>query len=145
MQNVIATPDIRATTSPRAGSLKFLIAGVLIVAAMAFAVLASFQDNTVYYLTLPEFSAQKAKFAGQVVRVNGPLDQASIQLDQKTMVLKFNMKDGGIVQPVVYKGVVPDTLTNGESVVAEGKLDAQGVFQANSILVKCPSKYEESK
>ncbi len=138
MEHILASPVVK----PASSSWKFIIGGILILGAILYAAAASFQSNTVYYLTLQEFSAQKAKFAGQVVRVNGPLDQASIQLDQKTMVLKFNMKDGGIVQPVVYKGVVPDTLTNGESVVAEGKLDAQGIFQANSILVKCPSKYE---
>ncbi len=144
MQNVIAIPAASSATA-RAGSLKFIIGGLLIVAAIAFATAASFQDNTVYYLTLPEFNAQKAKFNGQVVRINGPLDQSSIQMDQKNLVLRFNLKDGNLVQPVEYRGVVPDTLTSGESVVAEGKLDAQGVFQANTILVKCPSKYEESK
>ncbi len=44
--------------------------------------------------------------------------------------------------PVVYKGVKPDTFEQGESVVAEGRLGSDGVFQASNILVKCPSKYE---
>ena len=145
MQNVIATDAARPLAGSRGGSLKFVIGGVLILAAIAFAALASFQSNTVYYLTLQEFSAQKTKFTGQVVRVNGPLDQSSIAIDQKNLVLTFNMKDGSVVQPVVYRGVIPDTQTTGESVVAEGKLDAQGVFQASSLLVKCPSKYEEKK
>jgi cytochrome c-type biogenesis protein CcmE len=143
MQNAIATPMPKA--GARTGSLKFVVGGVVILAAILFAAFMSFQSNTVYYITLQEFNAQKAKFTGQVVRINGPLDQSSIQVDQKNLVLNFNMKDGNIVQPVVYRGVIPDTLTSGESVVAEGKLDAQGVFQASNLLVKCPSKYEESK
>jgi cytochrome c-type biogenesis protein CcmE len=145
MQNVIAIPTVQSQAGSRTGSLKFIIGGVLILGAILFSTVMSFQSNTLYYLTLQEFNAQKAKFADQVVRVNGPLDQSSIQIDQKNLVLKFNLKDGSIVQPVVYRGVVPDTLTTGESVVAEGKLDAQQVFQASAILVKCPSKYEESK
>ena len=128
-----------------AGSLKFILGGILIVGAIVFATAMSFQSNTIYYMTLQEFKAQPEKYSGQVVRVNGPLDQSSIQLDQKSLELKFNMKDGDIIQPVEYHGVVPDTLTTGESVVAEGKLDSQGVFQASSLLVKCPSKYEESQ
>ena len=145
MQNAIATPTVQSQAGSRTGSLKFIVGGILILGAILFATVMSFQSNTVYYLTLPEFEAQKAKLAGQVVRINGPLDQASIQIDQKNLILNFNLKDGNIVQPVVYRGVIPDTMTSGESVVAEGKLDAQGVFQASNILVKCPSKYEETK
>lgn len=121
---------------------KFLVGGILIFAAIAFATLSTFQSNTVYYLTLREFNAQRTQLVGQTVRINGPLDQSSIQIDQKTLVLKFNLKDGDVVQPVVYRGVIPDTLNTGESVVAEGRVDSQNVFQASTILVKCPSKYE---
>lgn len=145
MQNVITTPTVQTKAGSRTGTWKFIIGGVLILGAILFATVMSFQSNTVYYMTLQEFNAQKAKYAGQVVRINGPLDQSSIQIDQKNLILNFNLKDGNIIQPVVYRGVVPDTMTTGESVVAEGKLDAQGVFQASNILVKCPSKYEESK
>ncbi len=115
----------------------------MILAVIAYVTITSFQSNAVYYLTLREFNAQRAKLVGQTIRINGPLDKSSIQLDQKSMVLNFNMKDGDLVQPVVYKGVVPDTLTTGDSVVAEGRLDTNGVFQASTILVKCPSKYEQ--
>lgn len=145
MQNVISTPTVQARAGSRTGSLKFIIGGVLILGAILFATAMSFQSNTVYYMTLQEFNSQKGKYDGQVVRISGPLDQSSIQIDQKNLVLNFNLKDGNITQPVVYRGVIPDTMTSGESVVAEGKLDAQGVFQASNILVKCPSKYEESK
>lgn len=145
MQNTIATPTVQRQAGSRTGSLKFIIGGALILGAVLFAVAMSFQSNSVYYLTLQEFNAQHGKYAGQMVRINGPLDQSSIQIDQKNLVLNFNLKDGNIVLPVVYHGVIPDTMTSGESVVAEGKLDAKGVFQASNILVKCPSKYEESK
>jgi len=145
MQNVIATPTVQGQAGSRTGSLKFIIGGVLILGAILFATVMSYQSNTVYYLTLQEFNAQKAKYDGQVVRINGPLDQSSIKIDQKNLILNFNLKEGNFVQPVEYRGVIPDTMMNGESVVAEGKLDAQGVFQASNILVKCPSKYEETK
>ena len=125
--------------------LKYVVGGLVIVAALAGFAFSSFQSNMVYYFTVPEFAAQRAQLAGQVVRINGPLDQSSIDYDQKTLTLKFNLKDGPAVVPVVYHGVVPDTMTTGESVVAEGQVDAQGVFQANSILVKCPSRYQKQQ
>jgi cytochrome c-type biogenesis protein CcmE len=145
MENVM-TPRTTAgasTALPRKHAWKFLIGGVLILATIAFVMMASFQSNSVYYLTLSEFNTQRAGLVGQTVRINGPLDKASIQFDQENLILKFNLKDGDVVLPVVYKGVVPDTMGKGESVVAEGRLDASGIFRADNILVKCPSKYEE--
>lgn len=144
MQNVIASQVALPQQKSQAGKFKFLVGSLIILAAIAFATLSSFQSNTVYYLTLREFNAQRTQLAGQSVRINGPLDQSSIQIDQKNLVLTFNLKDGDVVQPVVYRGVIPDTLKTGESIVAEGRLDAQNVFQASAILVKCPSKYEEA-
>lgn len=145
MQNAIVTTTARPTTRPRKGAIKFFAGGIIILAVIAYVTFSSFQSNSVYYYTLQEVNAQHARLVGQNVRVNGPLDKNSIQLDQKNMILKFDLKDGENVVPVVYQGVVPDTLTTGESVVAEGHLDSQGVFQANTILVKCPSKYEASQ
>ncbi len=142
MESAIASRSARPTIRSRAGAVKFLVGGLVILAAIAYVTFSSFQSNAVYYYTLQEFNTQRAKVVGQTVRVNGPLDKSSIRLDQKNMVLNFNMTDGGVILPVVYRGVVPDTLTTGESVVAEGHLDSRGVFQADTILVKCPSKYE---
>ncbi len=142
MQDVIASRTTRAKTRSRFGAVRFFAGGLLILAVIGYVTFTSFQSNAVYYYTLREFNAQQAKLMGQHVRVNGPLDKSSIKIDQKNLVLQFNLKDNDIVMPVVYHGVAPDTLTTGESVVAEGQLDSSGVFQASDILVKCPSKYE---
>lgn len=142
MSTIVAPSLERARTVKAGGKLKFVIGGLLILGAIAFVTLNSFQSNAIYYLTLKELDAQRATVINQPVRVNAPLDKSSIQFDDKTLTLKFTLKDGDLVLPVVYKGVVPDTLGQGESVVAEGRLDADGVFQASTLLVKCPSKYE---
>lgn len=141
---------IAAPTAGRVGSVKsggkwkFLIGGLLILGAIAYVTVSSFQTNAIYYLTLQEMNTQRGSMINQPVRINAPLDKTSIQFDDKTLVLKFNLKDGDLVLPVVYRGVKPDTFEQGESVVAEGKLGTDGVFQASTILVKCPSKYESA-
>ncbi len=139
----VTAPSLERTASVKAGGKwKFIIGGLLILGAIAYVTVSSFQSNAIYYLTLQEVNAQRSSLVGQPVRVNAPLDKSTIQFDDKNLILKFNLKDGNLVLPVVYKGVVPDTLEQGESVVAEGRLGADGVFQASNILVKCPSKYE---
>ncbi len=139
----IAIPKPEGAVSVKAGGqIKFIIGGLLILGAIAYVTFTSFQSNAIYYLNLKELFQQRGSLIGQPVRVNAPLDKTSIQFDDKSLTLKFNLKEGDLILPVVYKGVVPDTLDKGESVVAEGKLGADGIFQASTILVKCPSKYE---
>ena len=140
--STIAAPTLERKSAKAGGKWKFVIGGLLILGAIAYVTISSFQSNAIYYLTLKELNAQRATLVGQPLRVNAPLDKSSIQFDNKTLTLKFNLVDDNLVLPVVYKGVVPDTLGQGESIVAEGHLGADGVFQASTILVKCPSKYE---
>lgn len=144
MERILNAPPAKSTARFNGSSLKFILGGLVMLGIIGYVMFNSFQSNTVYYYTLSELQAQRAQLSGQTIRVNGALDKSSIQNDQKNLVLEFNMTEENLVLPVVYRGVAPDTMGSGESVVAEGKLDANGVFQASSILVKCPSKYEES-
>jgi cytochrome c-type biogenesis protein CcmE len=138
----VTAPLPRSGSVKLGGKAKFFVGGLLILAAIAYVTISSFQSNAIYYLTLKELNAQKASLVNQPVRINAPLDKSTIQFDDKTLTLQFNLKDGNFILPVVYKGVKPDTFEQGESVVAEGRLGADGTFQASQILVKCPSKYE---
>jgi cytochrome c-type biogenesis protein CcmE len=138
----IAAPVERGAAVKTGGKWKFFIGGLLILGAIAYVTISSFQTNAIYYLTLKELNVQRGSLINQPVRVNAPLDKSSIQFDDKTLILKFNLKEDTLVLPVVYKGVKPDTFEQGDSVVAEGKLGPDGTFQASTLLVKCPSKYE---
>lgn len=142
MSSITAPTLERSASVKTGGRSKFFIGGLLILGAIAYVTFTSFQSNAIYYLSLKELNDQRTMLIGQPVRVNAPLDKSSIQFDDKTLTLRFNLREDHLVLPVVYKGVVPDTLGQGESVVAEGRLGADGVFQASTILVKCPSKYE---
>ncbi|HIP95627.1 MAG TPA: cytochrome c maturation protein CcmE, partial [Anaerolineae bacterium] len=56
---------------------------------------------------------------------------------------RFDIADDSGSLPVLYKGVRPDMLRDGVQAVVEGKYTASGVFEATSVLLKCPSKYAE--
>ena len=148
MENSVIVPKV-SVSEPRKVNAKFIIAGLVIVAVMAFLAISSFQANSMYYLTVPELKAQAqaegAPFFDKTVRVSGPLHKESIDWDAKTLTLKFHINDGSAMFPVVFVGPVPDTMENGETVVVEGKYTREGVFNASTILVKCPSKYEPAK
>jgi cytochrome c-type biogenesis protein CcmE len=140
--STVTAPLERSASVKSGGKIKFVIGGLIILGAIAYVTFSSFQANAIYYLTLKELEGQRSSLVGQPIRINAPLDKTSIQFDDKTLLLKFNLIEDNLVLPVVYKGVKPDTFEQGESVVAEGRLGPDGVFQASTILVKCPSKYE---
>ncbi len=148
MENSVIVPKV-SVSEPRKVNVKFIAAGLVIVVAIGFLGISSFQANSMYYLTVPELKAQAqaegAPFFDKTVRVSGPLHKESIDWDAKTLTLKFHIIDGTEMFPVVFVGPVPDTMQNGETVVVEGKYTREGVFNASNILVKCPSKYEADK
>jgi cytochrome c-type biogenesis protein CcmE len=148
MQLTVISPSVPAETRSKI-KLRFVIASLLILGAITFLMIFSFQSNAMYYLTVPELKSQVqtegAAFYHRAVRVSGPLHKESIDWDAKTMTLRFHIDQDGDMFPVAYVGPVPDTMQNGETVVVEGKYTREGVFNATNILVKCPSKYETAK
>ena len=141
-----AIPRVTEAAKARKGNLKFISCGLIIVGAIVFLLISSFQSNAMYFLTVPEVKAQAkadgAAFYERTVRVSGPLHKESIDWNAKTLTLKFHIAEGNEMFPIAYVGPIPDTLENGETVVVEGKYARDGVFNATNILVKCPSKYE---
>jgi cytochrome c-type biogenesis protein CcmE len=43
--------------------------------------------------------------------------------------------------PVVYKGILPDLFKEGKGVVAQGKMEADGVMHASEVLAKHDENY----
>jgi cytochrome c-type biogenesis protein CcmE len=103
----------------------------------------SFRGSMVYYLTVSEYMAAPAN-APSPVRVNGRVVPGTIERETGKLGVRFAMTDGQNDLPVVYPKEVPDTFVDRAEVVVEGALDDQGVFQAQMLLAKCPSKYEAS-
>jgi cytochrome c-type biogenesis protein CcmE len=76
------------------------------------------------------------------VRVAGVVEAGSIVHDDTKQLVTFVIDDGKQRLPVAYSGVVPDIFRPGIQVVVEGHYSGQGAFQAQTLLAKCPSKFE---
>ena len=122
---------------------KFLIGGLIVVLAIAYLGYTGFEGSATYYFTVSELAAQEGSVNGENVRVNGQVAAGSVEQDTKEQILRFTIVDVEEENslPVVYQGVVPDTFKTGNDVVVEGYLNSAGVFHANNILAKCPSRY----
>ncbi len=119
---------------------KFLIGGLIILAAVSYLGYTGFQRSATYYYAVSELvKPGGASYTGNV-KVNGQVAPGSVQQDSARS-LRFTLTEGGQSLPVIYEGAVPDAFKAGVDVVVEGRLNPTGVFQANAILTKCPSKY----
>ncbi len=123
--------------------LKFVVVGVVLLAALGYLIFNSVSTSAEYYLTVGELKNKGAQVYSQNVRVAGIVDGATIVKNAGT--LQFTAEDASGKLPVVYKGgAVPDIFGPGIQVVVEGKYGSDGTFQANNLLAQCPSKYEDS-
>ncbi len=123
---------------------RFLIGGIIVFLAIGYLSFMGFQSAATYYYEVGELLEQGSLIYGENVRVNGQVAPGSVEQESQGRILRFTMIDieGEESLPVVFQGVAPDTFKEDAEVVAEGQLNSNGVFQANTILAKCPSKYE---
>ena len=151
------------------GRMKFIIGGVLILAAVVYLIASSTQANAEYFMTIDELKAQGSSIAGKNLRVSGAVIGDTIQYDPQTLTLTFEVAhvpgdnkevdaEGGLAAvlhaavadpnrsriKVVYVGPKPDLLKNEAQAIMTGQLDADGVFHADELLLKCPTKYQEA-
>lgn len=110
--------------------------------ALIYLFLASLSGTTVYYYTLEELAGLEIDPA-QRIRISGELVEDSVQYDPAGPLLQFDLQseDGTVQVSVSYGDVMPDNFMRSEEVVVTGYLQGDQ-FQAESMLVKCPSRYE---
>ncbi len=115
-----------------------LFVGILLVLASILFGVTAFKKSLTAYTTFSE-----ARKSGATVQVNGVLaDPAGVRYDAAASELVFQLKDEKReVLEVVYKGVKPANFEQATNVVAIGTYH-DGRFEADQLLVKCPSKYQ---
>ena len=123
--------------------IKFIVGGVVIVLAIAYLIYTGIQSTSAYFLTVGELQEQSVAMAGRTVRVSGMVDAETIAFNNKELILDFEiMGEGGERLPVTFNGPKPDQMREGAEAIVEGKFDGD-TFTAETLLLKCPSRYEE--
>ena len=123
--------------------ISFVLGGLAILGAVVYLVIASTQANAVYYMTVSELK-NCAICATQQVRVAGVVQTGSIVNDDTNQQMRFTIADDKQSLQVVYSGIVPDIFRPGITVVVEGLYSGHGPFQAQTLLAKCPSKFQSA-
>ena len=124
------------TDSRRQRRIWYAVGGVLVVAFLAYGT-TSFKSNLTPYVSFEEASRSERK-----VQVAGGLVENSTEYVDETEELRFTMvEEDGDTMTVLYKGIKPGNFEEAVQIVAVGSY-GDGVFHAEQLLVKCPSKYQ---
>jgi len=148
---------------------KFVIGGILILGAVVFLIWTSTAASAEYFLTIDELNAKGASVVEKNLRVSGAVIGDSIQYDAQSLTLSFDVahvpadnlaieSEGGLAEvlhqavldpsrariKVVYVGPKPDLLRNEAQAIMTGRMGEDGVFYAEELLLKCPTRYEEA-
>ena len=65
----------------------------------------------------------------------------SVEHEKDGVTVRFRITDTAQTVPVQYEGILPDLFSEGQGVVAQGKLDDKGVFNASEVLAKHDENY----
>lgn len=148
---------------------KFIIGGVMILAAVVYLIFSATTASAERFMTVDEMLAETPEIVGDSLRITGAVVGETIQYDANTLTLTFEIahapadfqvieEQGGLAEvlyqavndpsrarvKVIYVGVKPDLLRGEAQAIMTGKLDENGVFHADELLLKCPTRYEEA-
>ena len=132
-----------------------MILSAVVVLALGYMIYAAFPGNALYFLTVSEFNDNPEVKDGRILRVSGKLVEGTFGREGNSIDSLFQITDSDLEVPVYepadgpietlkasYTGVLPDLFFNPHSeLILEGSYGTNQVFHADSILVKCPSKY----
>ncbi len=122
--------------------LKVVIGVLLIGSALGYFIYQAMQSSWSYYYSVDEFAESKTTAQKYSFRIAGRVQKGSVKHDMEKMNLTFVLSGSKATVPVVYNKSVPDNFEEGREVVVQGRLDTDGVFQANKLMTKCESKYK---
>jgi cytochrome c-type biogenesis protein CcmE len=118
----------------------FIVFGLAGLGVAAFLVASAFRNNLVFFFSPTQVVAKEAPI-GRTFRVGGLVQEGTLKRDPDGLTVRFIVTDTAQSIPVVYKGILPDLFKEGRGCVAQGKLNADGVFQAEQVLAKHDENY----
>jgi len=125
---------------PKHQRLVLIVLAVVAVVGAVLLAMWGLQDRAAYFVTPSDIAAGKAA-PDKAMRLGGMVVKGSLKRDPDGLTVRFIVSDTKAETPVVYRGITPDLFREGSGVVAEGRLDATGLFVADHILAKHDERY----
>jgi cytochrome c-type biogenesis protein CcmE len=123
---------------PRHKRLIMVVAGLATAGISAYLIVNAFRSNLVFFFTPSQIAADEAP-RNRAFRIGGLVVKGSVHRDGTTV--QFTVTDTAKSVPVAYVGILPDLFREGKGVVAQGRLETDGVFHASEVLAKHDENY----
>ena len=126
--------------TPRQTRMAFVgvvIAGVALAVTLAISAIG---ENMLYFFSPSQIKSGEAP-TGRTLRVGGLVVPGSIQREEGSLTIRFDLTDQSETVTVAYTGILPDLFREGQGIVAMGSLDGAGTFQADEVLAKHDENY----
>ncbi len=120
--------------------LYVVLGGMAILGFAAALVLTAFEDSLVFFYSPTDLSTKEIA-PDRRFRLGGLVEEASVERSSDGLTTTFRVTDLVQSVAVTYKGLLPDLFREGQGVVAEGRLDGNGVFVATRVLAKHDETY----
>ncbi|MEW5755253.1 MAG: cytochrome c maturation protein CcmE [Pseudomonadota bacterium] len=118
----------------------FIGAAVLVLGVAVALVLNAFNQNLVFFFSPTQVKAGEAP-KDRSFRLGGLVEEGSVSREDDGLTVRFRVTDNAETVAVLYQGILPDLFREGQGVVAQGKLEADGVFKATEVLAKHDENY----
>lgn len=125
---------------PRQKRFVFIIAGVVGVGIAVALVLNALDKNVSLYFTPTQVFNHEAP-EGRSFRIGGLVEVGSVKREADGLTVNFVITDTHKSLPAVYRGILPDLFKEGKGVVAQGKMQADGIMHADEVLAKHDENY----
>ena len=117
-----------------------LIGGSLGVLALAAVLVLTALKDSIVFFNSPSDVAEKNLQPGSRIRLGGLVKPGSLERGEQ-LAVRFEVTDGNRAIAVRYQGILPDLFREGQGVIAEGTLGADGTFAAREVLAKHDENY----
>lgn len=117
-----------------------VLVGLVALSGATALVLAAFQDNIMLFYSPSDLAAQRPG-SERSFRLGGLVEEGSLRRLDDGVTVSFRVTDLAKSVPVTYRGILPDLFREGQGVVAEGRLDDAGIFEASEVLAKHDETY----
>lgn len=123
----------------RKGRRLILIGSALAVLALAAGLILTALNDTIVFFRSPSEIAEHKVAPGARLRLGGLVEAGSVA--KQGTAVRFTVTDGNAQVPVTYTGILPDLFREGQGVVAEGVVQTDGSFKADTVLAKHDERY----
>ena len=125
---------------PRQKRFVFIAVAVAGLSLAVGLVLYALRGNVNLYFTPTQVYNNEVP-KGRSFRIGGLVEEGSVKREKDGLTTNFVITDTNKKIPVTYKGILPDLFKEGKGVVAQGKVEADGVMYAEEVLAKHDENY----